>query len=192
LLIILGFLLAACSDQGAVAQDATPAVQANWLVDKAKSSIGFSSEMTDEKFTGSFSNFDAQINFNPDDLAGSKVVVSIDMSSADAGDADRNGALPGKEWFFVKSFPRGKFESTGFTHLGGDAYEVAADLTLRGVTKSVILPFSLKIEDDHAVMEGKLALNRRDYNIGTGMWKAQDWVVHEVTVVVRVEANKPE
>jgi len=172
----------------AVAQDIGE-TQTNWAVDKTASSIAFSGVQTGEKFTGSFADFDVQINFNPDDLANAKVVVTIDLASADAGDKDRNGALPGKEWFFVKKFPTAKFETTGFKHLGGNKYETTGQLTIRGAAKTVTLPFTLDINNGKAVMAGQLNLNRRDFNIGTGMWKDQDWVKHNVGVQVAINAK---
>ena len=193
-LIFTGLLaMGACSDQGATAQPtAAPItqIQNNWTVDKTKSSLSFTAVQSGKSFTGSFDSFETQVKFNADDLAGSKVVAIIDMSSADAGDKDRNDALPGKEWFFVKSFPNAKFETTGFTHLGGDKYEAAANLTMRGTTKQIVLPFTLTIKNGHAVMDGALTLSRRDYNIGTGMWKSEDDVGHNVGLNIRIEAGK--
>lgn len=170
------------------AQDSAK-TQSNWAVDKSTSSIAFSGEQTGEKFTGSFANFDVQITFSPDDLAGAKIVAVIDLASVDAGDKDRNGALPGKEWFFVKKFPTAKFETTGFKHLGGNKYETTGQLTIRGAAKTVTLPFTLDINNGKAVMAGQLNLNRRDFNIGTGMWKDQDWVKHNVGVQVAINAK---
>ena len=187
--------LGACSDQGAQAQIAeptsgAPSLQANWSVDKTKSVLSFSAEQGGEGFTGTFEVFDAQIKFSPDDLAGSKVIVDITLASADAGDIERTEALPGKDWFYVKKFPKAKFETTSFTHKGGVQYEAAADLTIRGITKSVTLPFTLKIDDGHAFMESSLTLNRRDYNVGSGMWESEDWAGHQVIVNIVLEAEK--
>ncbi len=193
-LLFIGLLaMGACSDQGATAQPTTVPIvqiQSNWTVDKTKSSVSFTAMMNGDSFTGSFSTFETQIKFNADDLPNSKVIATIDMNSADAGDKDRNDALPGKEWFFVKSFPKARFETTGFTHLGGDKYEAAANLTMRGTEKQTILPFTLTIENSHAVMAGAITLNRRDYNIGTGMWKNEDDVAHNVEVKIKIEADK--
>ncbi len=170
------------------AQDIAKA-QSNWAVDKSKSSIAFSGVQTGETFTGSFANFDVQISFNPNDLANAKVVVTIDLASVDAGDKDRNGALPGKEWFFVKKFPTARFEATDFTHLGGKLYATTGQLTIRGAAKTVTLPFSLDIENGQALMQGSLTLHRRDFNIGTGMWKDEDWVAHNVDVQIVINAK---
>ncbi len=173
---------------GSRAQD-NAKTHANWIVDKAASSLSFSGEQTGEKFTGSFANFDVAINFNPDDLASAKIVATIDLTSADAGDKDRNGALPGKEWFFVKKFPTAKFETTSLSHKGGNTYLATGQLTIRGTAKTVHLPFTLDIENGEATMQGQLSLNRRDYNIGTGMWKDEDWVKHNVDVQLVINAG---
>jgi len=194
LIITALLLLGACAQQGAQAQTATSAsaasdLQANWTMDKSKSVLSFSAEQGGESFTGTFEVFDAQIKFSPDDLKGSKVIVDITLGSADAGDVERTEALPSKEWFYVDKFPKAKFETTGFAHKGGDRYEAQAGLTIRGITKSVTLPFTLKIEDERAVMQGSLTLNRRDYKIGNGMWESEDWAGHNVNVSIALEAT---
>jgi len=182
--LVFGVFLA----PGARAQDGSQA-HTNWAVDKTTSSISFSGVQTEEIFTGSFADFDVQISFSSDDLAGAKVVAEIDLASADAGDKDRNGALPGKEWFFVKKFPTAKFEATGFKHLGGNQYETTGQLTIRGTAKTISLPFTLDIKNGQAVMQGQVTLNRRDYNVGTGMWKDEAWVDHNIGVQVVIKAR---
>ena len=167
-----------------------PAWVANWAVDKNKSTLSFTGVQTGETFTGQFTNFDARIKFDPDHLSTAKVMVSIDMASADGGDGERTEALPGKDWFFVKKFPTAQFFAADFTHSGGDQYLAKGRLTLRAVQKNVHLPFSIKIENGHALMDGTLELNRQDFGVGGSMWKNEDWVAHKVKVNVHIEADK--
>jgi len=194
LFVIAALALSACGDQSATAQTATQApktsnASTHWTMDKSKSVLSFSAVQSGEAFTGTFERFDAQISFDPNNLAAANVVVSVDLKSADAGDMERTEALPGKEWFYVKKFPTAKFETTSFTHKGGTSYEAAADLTIRGTTQQIVLPFTLAIEGGHASMLGSLTLNRRDYNVGTGMWKSEDWADHSVGVNIALEAD---
>ena len=78
----------------------------------------------------------------PKALATSKVVVSIDTISAATGDADRDQALPTADWLAAQAFPKASFVSTGFKDLGGGRYQASGDLTLRGVKKPIVLPFT--------------------------------------------------
>lgn len=199
-LMCLGLL--ACSDANgqdkgqskAQMQEQATAISANqltadWIVDTAKSSLSFSGNQSGEAFTGEFGKFDVVINFDPDDLANANVVVSIDMNSADANDAERTDALPGKEWFYVKKFPKAEFAATDFKNIEGKKFEAKGNLTIKDITQAIILPFTLKIENSHAVMDAKLSLNRNTYKIGTGMWASDDWVGHDITVTIHLEAD---
>lgn len=194
----IGFIgLLACGDANVHAQDPQPHKTDNieqnisgWTVNKAKSTLAFSGVLSGEAFTGSFADFDAAINFDPDNLATATVVVIIDMNSAETDDVESTNALPGKEWFNIRKFPTAKFEATDFKYLGGDSYEAKGGLSIRGITKSINLPFTLKIENGYANMDAALNLNRTTYKIGTGMWASKDWVEHVIAVRVHLGAQQ--
>lgn len=203
----IGFLgLVACSDaSGANGQNPSQTVAATgisepvstgeqvisgWTVDKTKSTLWFSGMQSGTVFTGSFSGFDAVINFDPENLAATNVVVTIDMNSAKTDEAESTDALPGKEWFYVKKYPVAKFKATDFKHLGGNKYEAKGNLTIRDIAKEIVLPFTLNIEDGHANMDATLTLNRTAFKIGSGMWAGEDWVEHDIAVNIHIEAAK--
>ncbi len=191
LMAILAF--SGCSDQGASAQTGTNVAvntSPNWQMVLADSSVKFTAEYDGEDFEGSFSRFETQIKFNADDLASSKVTATIGLASVEAGEVERTEALPGKDWFFVKSFPKAVFESREFIHIQGNKYQAKGTLTLRGVTKDITLPFTLRIENDMAHMQGSFSLNRRDYDVGRGMWKSDADVGHNIVVNIIVNARK--
>ncbi len=190
------FGLLACNTACVQAQDqqlnTTSEVEKNaagWTVDKAKTTLSFSGIQSGEAFTGSFADFDAVINFDPNDLTNAKVVVTIDMNSANTDDAESTNALSGKEWFNVRKFPTAKFEAADFTYLENDRYEAKGSLTIRGIKQNINLPFTLKIENGYANMDAGLNLNRTAYKIGTGMWASKDWVEHSIAVKVHLEAQ---
>ncbi|MFN3857184.1 MAG: YceI family protein [Caulobacter sp.] len=172
---------------------ATPAAAAPaqaWSVDAAGSRIGFSSTFGGEAFSGAFRRWDAQIRFDPANLAGSSAVVTIDMTSAATGDADRDGALPTAAWFSAKAHPRAVFRATGFKALGGNRYEATGTLTLRGVTRPLTLPFSLVITGDQAKMDARISLSRLAYGVGQDEWKATNVIPDAVSVTISVKARK--
>jgi len=82
------------------------------------------------------------------------------LASARTGDTQRDTALPQADWFDVKHFPQATFEAAGFTPKGDGAYEAAGKLTIRGVTKDAVLPFTLAITGDGATAKGHLGLVR--------------------------------
>jgi len=161
-----------------------------WSVDAGASRIGFSSTFGGEAFSGSFRRWDAQIRFDPKNLAGSSAVVTIDMASAATGDPDRDGALPQATWFSAKAHPRAIFRATGFKALGGDRYQASGTLTLRGVTKPLTLPFTLVITGDQAKMNARISLSRLAFGVGQDEWKATSVVPDAVAVTIVVSARK--
>ncbi len=161
-----------------------------WVVDKAASSVRFTASMAGEAFSGSFRRWDADIHFDPANLAGSSVVASIDVASAATANADRDQALPTATFFNAPAFPRATFVARGFTALGPGRYQAAGVLTLRGVAKPVTLPFSLAINGTQARMTGAVAINRLFFGVGQGEWKATDAIPAAVTVSVALTARR--
>ena len=162
----------------------------NWAVDAANSKLGFRGAMNGDAFNGVFHRWSAQIAFDPKNLAGSKAVVSVDVASAVTGDADRDQAMPTADWFSAQTQPKATFVATAFKDLGGGKYQASGNLTIRGVSKPVVLPFTLAISGDTARMNGSLVLNRTAFGIGQGQWKTGDVVATEVTVTVALTARR--
>ena len=168
-----------------------PALAADaWTVDAAGSMLGFEAVHGGNAFTGRFDDWQADIVFSPEDLAGSQVTVTIDMASADAGANDRNSQLPTGDWFDIDNHPTATFVTTGFTHLGGDDYEASAELTIKGVTLPVTLPFTLSIDADTASVSGSLGLVRTDFGVGEGRWADGGTVGLDVTVLIDLTASR--
>jgi polyisoprenoid-binding protein YceI len=173
-----------------LAGSAAAAAPARWSVDPAASKLGFQGRMNGDAFNGVFRRWTAAIVFDPKQLARSKAVVTIDMSSAATGDADRDQAMPTDDWFAAKRFPQGVFTTTAIKDLGGGKYQASGDLAIRGVHRPVVLPFTLAISGDTARMNGALVLNRTAFGIGQGRWSTKDVVDTSVTVTVALTAHR--
>jgi polyisoprenoid-binding protein YceI len=166
---------------------AAPAV---WTVDPATSKLAFQGAVNGAPFAGVFRRWNAQIAFDPKALAASHVAVSVDVASAASGDADRDQSMPATDWFWVAKFARASFVSHAFRDLGGGRYVAVGDLTLRGVTRPISLPFTLSIAGDKAVMKGATVIDRTAFGVGQGQWKTGDVVATKVTVNVAVTAHR--
>jgi len=163
---------------------------AEWTVDAGKSKLGFVGSQAGSPFDGRFTAWTARIDFDPANPAAGKASVEIDMASAVTGDRQKDESLPQAEWFDAKSVPKARFEATGFTPKGGNAFEARGTLSIRGVTKDVTLPFTLDITGTDAHAVGRLPLVRTDYGVGQGAWKAGDMVALEVAVTVDIRATR--
>ena len=165
------------------------AAPASWSVDPS-SKLTFTGAMNGSAFTGTFKRWTAQIAFDPKALAASKVVVNVDVGSAATGDSDRDSALPTDDWFAAGKFAKATFVSRSFRDLGGGRYEADGDLTIRGVSRPLALPFTLAIAGDTARMNGAVVLNRTTFGVGQGQWKTGEVVDTKVTVNVALTAHR--
>jgi polyisoprenoid-binding protein YceI len=163
---------------------------ATWLVDPAQSKLGFKGAMAGEAFTGVFRRWSAQIVFDAKALGASKATVMVETGSAATGDADRDQAMPTADWFSAKAFPRATFSTTAFKDLGHGRYQAVGELTIKGVKRPLVLPFTLDIAGDTARMNGTAQLDRTDFGVGAGRWSNGAMVATAVTLNVAITARR--
>jgi cytochrome b561/polyisoprenoid-binding protein YceI len=171
---------------------ATPAPAARpvaWKVQKG-STLGFATTWAGDPLQGRFERWTADIAFSPDDLAHSKVSVSIDMTSARTGDDQRDASLPSADWFNAAAHPKAVFTATKFDHPGADRYVAHGTLTLRGVTRPLDLPFRLTIAGDTAKVSAQTSLDRLAFGVGQGDFQSTDQVPARVAVRVELTAKR--
>lgn len=161
-----------------------------WVVDAKTSTLSFSATQTGKTFKGSFRKFTPVIVFDPANLAGSSIAVTVDMASARTGDAQRDSALPTSDWFDARKFPQAKFVSKSITAKGPGAYEAVGTLTIRDVTLPLTLPFTLSIAGDKAAAKGAVTVQRQKFGVGRGDFATDEWVGFDVAVSFAVNATR--
>jgi polyisoprenoid-binding protein YceI len=111
-----------------------------WNIDTTHSSIGFSvRHLVFAKVRGRFGEWRGTVHLDPNDLTGSRVAVEIDAASIDTGVTDRDTHLRSGDFFDVERFPTLRFESTSVEKTGGERYRLRGALTIRDVTREVVL-----------------------------------------------------
>ncbi|MDO9607355.1 MAG: cytochrome b/b6 domain-containing protein [Brevundimonas sp.] len=175
-----------------VAADATPQpVKAGaWTIDPAASSIAFAGTQSGAAFKGRFEQWEGQIRFDPEDLAGSKAVITVQTASARTGDATQEGSLKGVEWFDTGQYPTARFETTGFRALGGNRYQATGRLRIKATSLAVVLPFTYRESAGVATVEGRLELDRTALNLGLESDATGDWVSKMIGVQIKVSARR--
>jgi polyisoprenoid-binding protein YceI len=163
---------------------------AKWIVRPAESKISFSGTHAGSAFAGEFRSWTADIRFDPNDLAGSKAVVLVDLTSAFTGDQTYDKTLPTADWFDVGKFAEGRFETIGFTAKGGNQFEAQGTLALRGVKADVLLKFTFDEKGTTAKLSGETTLQRLDFGIGKGSDAPGDWVSLDIPVSVSVVMDR--
>jgi polyisoprenoid-binding protein YceI len=152
-----------------------------------KSEIHFTMKQLGVNFDGRFRQWKADIVFQPDALDKSKADVDVDLSSIDLASAESESEARGPLWFNAVKFPVARFASTSIRSLGGDRYEIAGKLSLKGITRECVVPILVKADAaGNRVAEGTFVLKRLDYKIGEGEWADTSTVDNDVRVRVRM------
>ncbi len=168
---------------------ASPASATHWVVDRAKSHLGFTVQWSGEPFVATFKAWSANIDFDPNDLPHSRVVAIIDLTSEASDTPDNDDGLKGPEGFSIAQFPKARFETTGFTQTDG-SYVAMGRLSLHGATRPVSLHFTLRIVGNTAHVVGGARVLRTDFGLGHGEWAAPKPVAHEVNIDLDLTATK--
>ncbi len=155
-----------------------------------RSSLTFVGKQMGAPVEGLFHRFDGDIAFNPADLAHSHARLEVDLSSIDLASDESESEIKGKNWFHVSAYPKAVFESTAIRSLGGDRYEVTGRLTVKGISRELVLPMQVHAVGGYRVAEGSTVLRRTDFNVGEGVWADPDSVALEVRVNYKI-ALKP-
>ena len=123
----------------ALAVSAASAQTSTFVPDKAHTSVDYTiSHLTVSSEKGHFSNVSGTIQINDADISKSTVNVTIDTATIDSGSSAENAVLKEPAFFNVAQFPAATFKSTAVARTA-TGLSVSGDLTLRGVTKPVVL-----------------------------------------------------
>lgn len=182
-------VLGALSGAGS-AVSAQAAFEPNWSVDYQASSITFSGTHDGNAFSGTFGNWDAAIQFDPDSPANGAVRVSVATGSAEASQKLYTDSLKSPEWFNVSAFPSANAEILDIAATGDGTYSATARLSLKELTVDADFGFHLQIDGDAAQMTGQAVFQRSALDLGQASDPNADWVSDDVTVDVVVAAMR--
>jgi len=155
------------------------------LIDKSE--IRFVSRQMGVNVEGRFRKWKANVDFRPKDLGKSKAEIEIDLSSIDLASEESETELRRPRWFDTAKFPVATFQSTGMKDLGGDKYEIAGKLTLKGTVRDETIPIEVKRDAaGNSVASGQFTIKRLAFKIGDGQWADPDVVADDVIVRVRM------
>jgi polyisoprenoid-binding protein YceI len=173
---ILTLLGAALLAQGSWASD--------WQVDQQASTIGFVATYDEIPFEGYFTDFTADIRFDPASPTAGSFKVNISIVSVDTNSTDRDEGMMEADWFDTVQFPRAGFSSTAFERLdSGNEFVVTGELTIKGITRPVKLEFTWVETGPSARLKGQANVKRSDFKLGAGDWAEDDTIGFEVRIV---------
>ena len=164
--IIIGlFLLAGISIYGTLS--------ISWKAKKDKVKIGF--DVVGDVDGGSISGFNGTILFNPTDLSRSSFDVSMDVTTIQTGDSKRDGHLQAEKYFNSEKYPKLTFKSKEIEKGEKEGtFLTTGDLTIKGITKEVIIPFTF--EDN--TFKGKYKIHRADFGLRKTKGDKEDVIIN--------------
>lgn len=154
-----------------------------------KSSIAFGYKQMGVSMDGKFRKFASQLSFDPAKLAAAKATIDVELASIDTGSSEADDEVAGKQWFNTKAYPTAHFVSSGVKAVGGNRYEVAGKLTIKGRTQDIVAPVTFNPQGKQAAFDGSFSFKRADFAIGEGPWAAFDTVANEIQIKFHLLAN---
>ena len=144
----------------------------HYVIDPAHTRIGFvARHAMVTKVRGAFNQFEGYIVVDGADLAASRAALTSEAASIDTRNADRDAHLRSNDFLGMEEFPQIVFVSTGVKQTGATSLELAGDLTIKGVTNSVTVPFDFEggatdpFGNQRIGFEGAVSISRKDYGI---------------------------
>ena len=174
----------------ALAPAGTTAVAAQKYVQAAAgSSLVFEFDQAGAASEGSFKKFSTTFAYDEKNLAGSSLNVTVDIGSIDTQDADRDETLKSADLLDASKYPSATYSARSLEK-AASGLQAVGKLTLRGMTRDLRLPLSVKTTATGLELSGSTSIKRLDYGVGQGDWKATDSVGDEIKITYKVSMVK--
>jgi len=144
----------------------------SYALDPSHSRVGFvARHAMIAKVRGAFNEVAGSASLNGANPSASALEVTIQTASVDTRDANRDGHLRSADFFDADTYPTIGFVATGFDVVDDTTVEVTGDLTIKGVTKPVTVPFEFggaavdPFGNERIGFEGSVVVNRKDWGL---------------------------
>lgn len=155
----------------------------HWDVKSDAVSIEFKIKNFGVWVKGSFSGLNAHIHFDKNHPETSSISATIDASSINTGIQARDNHLRKEEFFDVKNYPTISYQSA-FIKKKDDKYEMSGTLTMKGVAKTIVIPFVFVEDGGKAVFRATFDIDRTEFGVGAKGGTMGKIVKMEVSVPV--------
>jgi len=156
-----------------------------WNAKASAAQIKFSVKGPFGTVHGNLNGLRSTIVFEKDNLAASSFSARVDSKSISTGIKLRNSDLQKEKYLDSDKYPSISFQSDKIQK-SGTGYKAIGDLTIKGVTKSIEIPFTFSEKGNDGVFKGSLTLQRQDYGVG----KSGGSIGSTVTIDLEVPVTK--
>jgi len=172
-----------------------PLQAATYEFDKAHSSIRFGVQHIYSTVYGQFDDYSGNIVFDPKKPTDAVFNIIIEVKSINTGIGKRDKHLRSAEFFDANKYPQITFVSSAAKHIEGTNYEISGTLTMKDVSKDIVLPLVFHGSKDHPMDKGKIVagfdinipLDRLAYRVGDGKFYKMGIVGKDIDTFVSLE-----
>lgn len=140
---------------------------AEWTIQPG-GSLRFVADNGGSAMNGSFRRWSGTIAMNPDNPAGSRIAIEIDLASATLGDATQDQMLASGDFFGVAANPTATFRSSDVQKTGTNSYRANGTLAIRGASRPQSITFTLSGSGVRRSVSGSGTVDRTAFGVGTG------------------------
>jgi polyisoprenoid-binding protein YceI len=170
--------------------------QTQWNIDASHSNLQFSvRHLVITRVRGAFRSYRGTLELDENDGLGlTKVDVSIDAASIDTAEPKRDEHLRSSDFLDVAAHPTLRFQSRSIAREGAQ-YRVTGDLTIRGVTRSVVLDaeFQGRGKDpwggQRAAFSARVSIDRQDFGLTWNQALEAGGVLVGTTIEIEIEVQ---
>jgi len=168
-----------------------------WVIDPAHTTVEFAvKHMMVTTVRGRFGQVSGTIELDEEDLTRSSAEVTIPVASIDTREEQRDAHLRSADFFDAENHPNMTFRTRSIERAGEDEYRVTGDLTIRGVTREVVLDARLEgrakkpTGEEVIGLTASTSIDREDYGLKWNVaLEAGGWLVgKEVRISLDVQA----
>lgn len=174
----------------------SPVTPVPYSIDKAHSQVQFKvKHLGITTVAGNFHDFDIELELDPEDITTLRTSAAVQTASIDTGIDRRDGHLRSPDFFEAETYPTLSFVSTGVRKVRGNQFELLGDLTIRDITKPVVLavemagPVTDMQGQPRVAFTASTRINRKDYGL---QWnrvvEGVNVVSDEVDIVLDLQA----
>jgi polyisoprenoid-binding protein YceI len=172
-----------------------------WSIDHKTSAIRFTAEQhsfltrSNRPIEGTFKVYEGLIQANTEDFSGATIHMIIEADSINTGKRKRDRHLQSDQFLCVRQFPFLRFRSLSFEKARQNKYILEGELSVRGITRRVVLDVKYnpgvnsKTGEEKLCFECEFQINRQDYGLQSNMF-FEVFIEKEITVQLDLQFSR--
>lgn len=180
---------------GSAESASTPGNTGEWAINQSQSTLGFEADFSGSPARGEIGDWSADITFSPDALDDARAAITIRTASISVNNSFVSPQLQKSDGFASDEYPEARLVLSEFEASGeeANAYTATGELTLKGTSGPVTVPFTFEPQDDGtARVSGSATIDRTAYGIGVKNDPSGTQLSKEVTVRFDLLASRNE